>query len=307
MISTGTNRQPAWFAWVFLVVASLAFGASGPMARLIAPASAFEAAFFRLAVAALAMGLVAAQTLLPALRALPGHEARRVLAAGAVLGLHFSAFLWGIGHTSLPAAVSLVSLEPLAVVVACAAVFRHRPTRPETIGLASATVGALVVAQGAGQGEHQVSGDMSIVLAVVLFGLYVALLRPVRHLGVVASAAVIYAAAAATVGLGLLLAHVVGLGGPDLWRLDLPWSSWAAMAGLGLVPTVMGHTLVQAASRTLRPTIVSLASPGETVAGIALGIGLMGLWPQPVEAAGATIIIAGMVWPMVAAQAREAA
>ncbi|MEB3298557.1 MAG: DMT family transporter [Candidatus Sericytochromatia bacterium] len=288
------------FAWVFLLVASLAFGASGPMARLATPASPFEAAFFRLVIAAFATGLACHRTLWPALRDLPRHEALRVLAAGAILGLHFSAFLWGLAHTSLPAAVSLVSLEPMAVLLVCGVVYKHLPTRTETVGLILATLGALVVAQGAGHGEHRLEGDLGILLAVVLFGGYVALLRPVRHLGVLASASVIYASAALTVGTGLGLMHLIGHGGPQLWRLDLPWSSWAAMAGLGLVPTVLGHTLVQAASRSLRPAIVSLASPGETVAGIALGILLMGLWPEPVEAIGTVLIVAGMAWPLAA-------
>ena len=37
--------------------------------------------------------------------------------AGVVLALHFGLFTWGIAATSLPAALSLVSLEPLAVAV----------------------------------------------------------------------------------------------------------------------------------------------------------------------------------------------
>ena len=130
-----TDSRPAWFAWVFLVVASLAFGASAPLARSIGPASPFQAAFVRLTVAAVAMLLVCARRLMPALRSLPPPEARKVLAAGAILGFHFSAFLWGIGHTSLPAAVSLVSVEPVAVVLACAAVHGLRPTRSEGVGL----------------------------------------------------------------------------------------------------------------------------------------------------------------------------
>lgn len=300
MTQAESGRHPAWFAWVFLIVASLAFGASGPMARLAPPAGPFEAAFFRLTVAALAMGAFGWRELARSLGQLPRPEAVRVVAAGAVLGAHFSAFLWGLAHTSLPAAVSLVSLEPVAVVLVCGLAFRLRPSRAEVVGLIFATLGALVVAQGAGHGEHRLEGDLGILLAVVLFGAYVALLRPVRHLGVVASASVIYATAALTVALGLWAVHVSGHGGPDVWRLDLPWTSWAAMAGLGLVPTVMGHTLVQAASRSLRPAIVSLASPGETVAGIALGILLLGLWPQPIEAAGAALIVAGIAWPLAA-------
>lgn len=65
------------------------------------------------------------------------------------------------------------------------------------------------------------------------------------------------------------------------------------MVALGLVPTVLGHTAVQTASRSLSPAIVALVSPAETLGGIAIGAALMGATPTPRELCGAAIILAG--------------
>jgi drug/metabolite transporter (DMT)-like permease len=75
-------------------------------------------------------------------------------------------------------------------------------------------------------------------------------------------------------------------------RPAAPAASWAAVIALGLVPTLVGHTLVQRAARRVPPAIVALVSPGETVGSIAIGA-LMGRAPSAVECVGAALVIAG--------------
>jgi drug/metabolite transporter (DMT)-like permease len=59
------------------------------------------------------------------------------------------------------------------------------------------------------------------------------------------------------------------------------------------VPTLVGHTLVQRASRTASPSLVALVSPGETLGSLAIGAVALRAWPTPVEAAGAALILGG--------------
>jgi drug/metabolite transporter (DMT)-like permease len=78
-----------------------------------------------------------------------------------------------------------------------------------------------------------------------------------------------------------------------LW--PLPADSLAAIAALGLIPTVVGHTLVQAGARTLSPSLVALVCPGETLGSIAIA---MVVWRKPPtieEAIGGAVILAGAV------------
>src|SRR5512139_1271023 len=145
-----------------ILVASLAFATSSPLARLARPAHPIVIAFGRVAVAALVLGLVDASGVSRSFRALSARDRGRVALAGLLLAGHFGLFQWGLDETSLPAAVALVSLEPLAVVLTAWAIFGVAPKRLEGIGVVVATLGALVVSRGAGEGEHRIFGDVLV-------------------------------------------------------------------------------------------------------------------------------------------------
>jgi drug/metabolite transporter (DMT)-like permease len=223
-------------------------------------------------------------------RAIAAMSARRRLAlvgAGLLLGAHFALFLAGLQATSLPAAAALVSLEPIAVVVTAWVAFGVRPRGREVAGIAVATLGAAVVARGAGQGEHRLAGDALVLGAVVIFGGYVALARGLRDaLPTAPYAACVYTVAA------LALAPVVLVF--DASASGIPASTWLGVAALGLVPTLVGHTLVQRAARHVSPSLVALASPGETVGAILIGAATSHM-PTPVEWTGAAIVVLGAV------------
>lgn len=285
-----TTRPPPGAA-VFVVVASLAFAVAGPLARFARPADPLFVAFGRVLLASLLLGL----SDLRGLRALLSLELKRialVLGAGVLLAAHFGLFLVGLDRTSVPAAVALVSLEPLSVVLAAWLFFRVRPTLGESLGIGVATAGALVVGAAAGQGEHDLAGDSLVVLAVALYGLYVAAARGVaKSVSPRAYAAAVYATAALALALFLTARGGAWLPAPSA----LPLGSWLAIAGLGVIPTLVGHTAVQIAARHLPPSVVALVSPGETVGGIPLAILLVGALPSPLELLGAAIIVAGAV------------
>lgn len=271
-----------------VTVASLAFAVSGPVARLARPAHPVLVACGRVALAAMILFAIDPRGVVRAARALaPVHRAR-ILLCGALLGVHFALFLAGLDRTSLPAAVTLVSLEPVSVVLCALVLHGVRPTRREQIGVLLATVGAAVMASAAGTGEHQIMGDLLVLAAVALYGLYVATARslkdalPPRQAG-----ALIYATAAVTIGLAL-----VPLGALE-GATALPWSSFFAIFALAVIPTIIGHTSVQAAARHISPAIVALVSPGETLGGLLIGAALLGAVPTWREIAGAVVILAG--------------
>ncbi len=107
----------------------------------------------RCGVAALAIVVMAPRVTVRAIAAQDGKSRLGLLGAGALLAVHFALFLGGLAHTSLPAAVALVSLEPLAVVLGGWLAFGLRPSKREAIGIALATAGAFVVTRGAGRGS----------------------------------------------------------------------------------------------------------------------------------------------------------
>jgi drug/metabolite transporter (DMT)-like permease len=269
---------------MLLLVAALAFATSGPLGKVAHGIPPITVAALRTGIAAVVLAALAPKRLARSLRALERRQLAGVLLAGALLGAHFACFLAGLAATSLVSAVALISLEPIAVVLSAFFFFGLRPTRRETIGLIVATLGALVVASGAGIGEHRTSGDLLVLAAVVLFGVYVASARGLRDaMPATPYAAAVYGSASlvlAPVALGL------GLGAPTM-------ASSSAVLALALVPTLIGHTVVQRAARHAPPALVALVCPGETVFGLIIGAALMRAWPTSREGLGAALVVAG--------------
>jgi drug/metabolite transporter (DMT)-like permease len=272
-------------AALLVVVAALAFSTSAPLAKTAVGISPIAIAGGRTLVAALALFAVAPRVSMRALGALSAKQRAGLVLAGALLAAHFAFFQLGLAWTSLPAAVALVSLEPLSVVLVAWIAFRIRPTAAEAAGVIVATAGALVVASGAGHGEHTLVGDAIVLAAVVLFGAYVAAARGLRDaMPPLPYAASVYALC--TLILAPFASYLARGASP-------PPFTWVAIVLLGLVPTLVGHTLVQTAARDVSPAVVAMVSPGETVGALVLGASLMGAVPSPREGAGALLVIGG--------------
>ncbi|HVY47447.1 MAG TPA: DMT family transporter [Minicystis sp.] len=292
--------RPRRSAAFFVLVGGAAFATSSPLARYARPADPLVVAFGRVALAAILLVLADAPALAGSVRRMTPRQRLLVFIGGALLAAHFACYQWGLDHTSLPAAASLVSLEPLSVVLVAWALFGIRPRRVEQIALAAATAGAVVVGSASGHGQHRLVGDVVVLVAVALFGLYLAVARALRGAVPTRSyVALVYTAAA--ISLALMLPGAPGARPPA--GFDLPIASWAAIALLALVPTVIGHTAVQAASRVLSPSLVALASPCETLGSIAIGAALLGEVPTGRELVGAGLILAGTTLALVTARA----
>jgi drug/metabolite transporter (DMT)-like permease len=267
-----------------VAVAACAFATASPIAKSIVGLSFAGIGAGRCAVAALALLAMAPVSTWRAVRALDGTRRLALAGAGLLLGAHFALFLGGLRATSLAAAAALVSLEPVAVVLAAWIAFGSRPTGKERVGIAIATLGAAVVARGAGRGEHRLAGDALVLASVVLFGVYVAFARGFRQaMPTTPYAACVYVVATLALGALALVLDV---------RAVPPASTWIAVAALGLVPTLIGHTLVQRAARHVPSTLVALVSPGETVGAILIGAATSHM-PTPVEWTGAAIVVVG--------------
>lgn len=280
------NARRAWRGDVVLVVvAAFAFATSGPLGKVASSIPAATIAALRTGIAAVVLFVFAPRAITASLVALRPKYRLLVALGGAILGVHFALFLGGLARTSLAAAVALVSLEPLSVVLVAFFAFGIRPTRRELFGLVVATGGALVVASGAGSGEHRLEGDLMVLGAVVLYGAYVAAARGARDaLPGRAYITAVYAGATLT-----LLPFALSFG----WGESATTSrSLGAVVALAFVPTLVGHSLVQLAARRVPPAIVALVSPGETIGALFIGA-WMGAPPSSKEAVGAVVVLVG--------------
>ncbi len=277
------RRRDVWL----VVVASMAFATAGPLAKVASPeVPSLVMACARTGIAAVILALVGPRVLLASLRSLSGRHRAAVALAGVLLAAHFVLFLAGLGATSLAAAVALVSLEPVAVVLAAFFVFGARPTSRELVGLLVAMLGALVVASGAGAGEHRLVGDLMVLAAVMIYGAYVTAARGLRDaLPPVPYATAVYGTASIVL---LPVAAALGV------RAGAPRAEPAlAVLAMALVPTLIGHTLLQRVARRAPPVLVALVSPGETVGALVIGALVLNMPPTAREAVGCALVLLG--------------
>ncbi len=280
------TRRPV----LFVLVAGTVFSLASPLARWARPAHPMLIAFGRVALAAIILSVLDFRGVRRSWNGLSGRKKLAVSMAGVLLAGHFALFLWGLDATSLPAAVSLVSLEPFSVVLCMWTIHRLRPKRLELLGVVTATGGALLVARSAGAGEHRMLGDVLVIAAVILFGFYISVARMVRDaLPAEHYASLVYGVAALSLGAALPLTLPVKLAA----AFALPWHSWVAIVVLAVFPTVIGHTVVQTGARHLSPSTVALVPPGETLGGILIGAVALRAIPTRYEAAGALVIVLG--------------
>src|SRR5262249_19055924 len=161
-------------------IAIVAFSTSAPFARAAGEISPIVLACARTGIASVVLFAIAPSATWSGLRRCTRSQYAGFVSAGVVLALHFALFLGGLATTSLPAAVALLSLEPLTVVLAAWWRLGVRPTRLEGVGVILASLGAAVVATGAGEGEHRLLGDALVFAAAVLYALYVTSARHLR-------------------------------------------------------------------------------------------------------------------------------
>ncbi len=262
-----------------VLVASLAFATAGPLGKIAQDIPAPAIACARTGIAAIVLGLVARREIGPAIAKLTPRQKRLVALAGVLLATHFALFLAGLATTSLAAAVALVSLEPLAVVLATFFALGLRPSGGGLAGPLVATGGAVVVASAAGAGEHSLAGDAMVLACVFFYGAYVAAARGLKDvLPPLPYATVVYGTASLVL-LPFAVAFSARAHAP-------PAKGVVAVVVMGLVPTLVGHTLVQRVARRAPPVLVALVSPGRTVGSLAIGAIFMHAAPTLVEGSG---------------------
>ena len=279
---------------VLVAVAALAFATSSPLAKAITDLDPLLVGAGRCFVASFAITLLFPRETFGQLRALSSRGRWRLVGAGGLLAVHFGLFLFGLSATSLSAAASLVSLEPLAVVLGALFAFGVKPTARELGGVVLAAAGAAWIGHGAGEGENRLVGDLAVVGAVAVYGAYVMAARAMKDeiSGWPYAAAIYFVAAIFMLPLGVVFAAHA--------HAPMPAPrTWLFVVLLGIVPTMIGHTLVQRSARHVHPSLVALVSPGETVGSIAIGMMLEHTAPTPIEWTGAMLVLCGVVLAVV--------
>ncbi|MGC8917070.1 MAG: DMT family transporter [Thermoanaerobaculum sp.] len=220
----------------------------------------------------------------------------RGLWAGLFLGLHFGLWIPSLFLTSVSASVVLVTTQPLWVLLLQGKVLGRKATGRNVVSFALAFAGVALIARG----DMQVSlkalaGDLMALAGAVAMAGYLLVGTKLR------SALPLFPYLWVVNGAGALLLWLAVLGaGVSPWP-QTP-SSWLPLVGMALVPTLVGHTLLNWAlahlptyqvnlTVLLEPALASFwvwlilgeTPPGHVIPGAVLVVSALVLeyWPAP--------------------------
>ena len=298
--AAGAGRGATPAVWAALGVGLLVIGTSPILVRLAGDVPALALAAWRVVFVTALVLPVAAVRSGAEIRALGRRDRLLIGAAGAVLGLHFMAWIAAVQLTSVASASVLVTLSPVFIVVLGAVFLRERPTRRVLAAIVVAVAGAaLIGASGGGAGQYPdpVLGNALALLAALLVAVYLLIGRAVRQrTSFLAYFAPLNAAAAVTC-VGVCLAAGVPL------ALPLPALAFAFALGVG--PGLIGHGSFNLALGSLTAAFLGLLSLGEPVISATLAFVAFGERPAPLALFGMAVVLAAISAVLVAGREGE--
>jgi drug/metabolite transporter (DMT)-like permease len=226
---------------------------------------------------------------------------RRTHAPALVLALHLVLWTLGVRMTAVAQATLIVNLVPIALPFFLLWLARERINAAEVAGTALAIVGlATLSVRDAVAAGGSAAGDAVCFASMLLFALYLALGRRNRDFPS------IWLYVIPVYGQAALVCLLVAL--PRMGTFDVGSArEWSLMAGLAAIPTVCGHSLLNAAMRGIRGQIVSLCNVSQFVFAGVMGFLLFGEVPRALFYAASAIVVAGVAIVVYAAPAEAGA
>lgn len=283
----------------FAVASAASFGLSGSLAKGLLGTGWSSGA------AVLARVLVAAVVLaVPAALSLRGRWVLLRRNAGliglfglmAVVGTQFFYFQ-AIASMQVGVALLIEYTAPVAVVAWLWLRFGHRPGRLTLVGAAIAAVGLVLVLDLFGGVSASVTGILwasgAMFGAAAYFILAAQEAQGLPPLALAGSGMVLGAGGLALVG-GIGLIPLSFATAPVAYgEVVVPW--WVSVLALGVVTSAVAYTTGIAAGRLLGSRLASFVALLEVIAALGFAWLLLGELPRPVQVAGGSLILVGVV------------
>jgi drug/metabolite transporter (DMT)-like permease len=269
-----------------LLLAIIAISTGAPFARWAEPAPALAIAAMRVAAAA-ALLAIASRRELRALRTLAARDRRLVGLAGALLAIHFAAWIGSLALTSTAASVSIVCTSPMFAAL-LGALVGDRVAGRELVGIGIGALGCAVLAGGDWQaGGPALAGDALAAVGAASAAGYLVVGRKLRA----AMPLMPYLTAVNTVAALALLAAALATG---VKLAALPGHSYLACACGGAVASFVGHSMLNAAVRTTPTHLVALAVLAEPFGSSLITWAAFGEQPPVHAAIGGVVVVVGI-------------
>ncbi len=241
--------------------------------------------------------LIAAAVLSPLfwreLKAYPGQYGWREIGwsalPGLVLAIHFTSWVIGARMTAVASASLVINLTPVAMPFFIYFFYHERVNRREVLGSVFTLAGLGVLAWSSLKiSETNFIGDLTCFGSMLAFAAYLALgRRNGQRLSLWLYMVPLYTIA----GLICLLAALPFVNPIKSYQTE----DILLIIALGLIPTVLGHTILNYALKYFRGQVVSVTNLGQVVFSGILGFVFFKEVPAPVFFSAAAPILAGVL------------
>ncbi len=214
------------------------------------------------------------------------------LAPALLLGIHFISWIVGARFTLAANASIIVNMLPAISPLLLYLVVRETLTGPEWLGTGLAMIGIFLLAlQDYHVEKDYFWGDAICFGSMLFYGVYLILARKYRSIGSLWLYVVpLYFLS----GLFCLLVYLLGLQIPaPSTGTTSPLREWLCVLGLAVIPTILGHSIMNWAFRHLRGQVVALCNLGQFISAGILAYFLLGDVPHPTFYGTALLLITG--------------
>lgn len=212
-----------------------------------------------------------------------------ILLAGILLALHFITWIVSLQWTTVAHSLLILSSQPVFALILSPLLLGEKGSRRVVLAILMTVAGvALVAGQDLGFQSKYFLGDLLALTSALFVTLYMFVARSLRaKINLAPYLAMVYGAAAATLFITLLV-----LGVPIL---NYPIKIHLLMLLLALVPTGIGHSLLNWTARRIEVYKVNIALLGELVLASIMAYIFFGEKPFGIFYVGAGFVLIGIV------------
>ena len=239
-------------------------------------------AFWRLAVATVFLTPLYLRDLRRSGGGFSFRDVRASLLPGLLLAIHFITWIRGARMTAAANASLIVNLVPVVMPLLMALLVRELVTKRELAGTALGMVGIVLLTGG----DLHFWGDVVCFGSMLFFATYLALGRRNRD----------------AAGLWLYVVPLYGTAAVLCLLACVPFTNpfrpyelheYALILGLGLVPTVVGHSILNVSIRRLRGQVVSILNMGQFIFAGGMAYLFFGEVPPATLYAASVLLVGG--------------
>lgn len=300
-VSSSLQAKPVVNPYVVLVIAILGMSFGSIFARL-STAPSLIIATYRNGFAALVLAPFALTMCRKELLGIAPRDLGAALASGFFLSLHFATWITSLEYTSVASSTVLVTLQPIFVILGAYLFLGEKVSRKALFAVLIAIGGSILIGVSDFKiGGSALWGDFLALSGGILIAGYVIIGRSLRgRLSLIAYTFIVYSSCT----LFLILMDLVS--GTPL--APYPLREWGLFLAMALIPTIMGHSLLNWNLKYLPASTVSMSVLGEPIVASILAAILFNELPTGLQIAGSGIIIVGVyLFMKLSAQSTETA